>query len=39
MIGTRGIALMPSRAPLVAELLGFDFDAPDGRVYRGLLTD
>jgi len=26
-------------APLVAELLGLDFDAPDGVVYPGLLTD
>ncbi|HET7706844.1 MAG TPA: ectonucleotide pyrophosphatase/phosphodiesterase [Thermoanaerobaculia bacterium] len=26
-------------APLVAELLGLDFDAPDGVVYPGLLTE
>jgi hypothetical protein len=26
-------------APLVAELLGLDFDAPDGVLYPGLLTD
>jgi predicted AlkP superfamily pyrophosphatase or phosphodiesterase len=26
-------------APLVAELLGLDFDAPDGVVYPGLLSD
>lgn len=26
-------------APLVAELLGLDFDAPDGEVYPGLLED
>ncbi|HYR30137.1 MAG TPA: hypothetical protein VEU30_16850 [Thermoanaerobaculia bacterium] len=26
-------------APLVAELLGLDFDAPDGLLYTGLLTE
>jgi predicted AlkP superfamily pyrophosphatase or phosphodiesterase len=26
-------------APLIAELLGLDFDAPDGVLYPGLLTD
>ena len=26
-------------APLVAELLGLDFDAPDGELYPGLVED
>jgi hypothetical protein len=30
---------LPSIAPLVAELLALDFDAPDGVVYPGLLAD
>jgi predicted AlkP superfamily pyrophosphatase or phosphodiesterase len=30
---------LTSLAPLVAELLGLDFDPPDGQLYRGLLAD
>jgi hypothetical protein len=30
---------LTSIAPLVAELLGLDFDAPDGVVYPGLLAE
>jgi hypothetical protein len=30
---------LTSLAPLVAALLGLDFDAPDGRAYPGLLVD
>jgi hypothetical protein len=35
------VEIMPltAVAPLVAELLGLDFEAPDGVVYRGLLDD
>jgi hypothetical protein len=30
---------LTSLAPLVAELLGLDFDAPDGKLYAGMLDD
>jgi hypothetical protein len=33
------ILQLTSLAPLVAALLDLDFDAPDGRLYRGLLLD
>jgi hypothetical protein len=33
------ILQLTSLAPLVAELLGLEFDAPDGALYAGLLED